>query len=463
MGGFMERHEAVIEALRLRLPADRIVLSAREVSAASSDQSDLRPVRPLCVVRPRHVDEVQRLVQVAIEFRIPLTPRGAGTGLEGACIPSPGAVVVDFTAMDDVHEVLPEERRVTVGPGIVYQHLNRLLSAHGLFFPPSPGGSADAATIGGMVSTDASGIYALRYGGTRPWVLALEAVTGTGEVLRLGRAVPKTSSGYDLKDLFVGSEGTLGLITRVTLRLAPLPLDRRQAGFAFERIEHACAAASWMAAFIPELAAVELCDADTIALLRSRRGHGSLPAGHCLLVEVHGRAQDCEDGIRSAIEVARDHGGTPLPADLRDPLDLRHWTTRRIRESAEPLGVMRTDCAVPLTHLARFVADAKRLAQEHARTLYVFGHVGLGIVHALMPLAGPGAWTMEQALAEKRRLALEAVSLGGTVSGEHGIGLGNRDLLAAEHPGALPYMRGLKTLFDPHGVLNPDKVLPTDL
>ncbi len=455
-----DRSYAMVEALKDALGPDRVVTSGPEARAASRDESDMAPVEPLAVVKPREAGEVLEVVRLALAHGVPLTARGAGTSLEGSSIPSPGAVVVDFSAMDGVAELVPAERRVTVGPGIVYERLNRLLKPHGLFFPPSPGGSADVATVGGMVSTDASGIYALKYGGTRRWVLALEVVTGRGDALRVGRVVPKTSAGYDLKDLFVGAEGTLGLITSVTLGLAPLPPEARKAGFVFDDLAEACAAAAEMAAFIPEVAALELCDAETLALLRALPAYASLPVGHALFVEVHGRADDCVQGIGAAAEVAASHEGRRLPPDLPDPWELRHRTTGVIRESARPLGVVRTDCAVPLRTLADFVAEAKTLASLRERTLHVFGHVGLGILHLLMPLAGPGAWTRDEALAEKRRLALAAIAHGGTTSGEHGVGLGNRDLLAAEHPVGLDYMRRIKALFDPQGLLNPDKVLP---
>lgn len=455
-----DRSQAMVEALKRALGPDRVFTEGPVVRAASSDESDMGSVAPVCVVRPSNAAEVQAVVGLAVEHGVPLTARGAGTSLEGSSIPSPGAVVVDFSALDAVKDLVPEEQRVTVGPGIVYERLNRLLKPHGLFFPPSPGGSADVATVGGMVSTDASGIYALKYGGTRRWVLALDVVTGRGEALGVGRAVPKTSMGYDLKDLFVGAEGTLGLITSVTLRLAPLPPEARKGGFLFDDLARACAAAAEMAAFISEMAALELCDAETLDLLRALPAYGTLPAGHALFIEVHGRAEDCRAGLEAATDVAAGHGGSPLPPALPDPWELRHRTTGVIREGARPLGVVRTDCAVPLRTLADFVADAKARAADRGRTLHVFGHVGLGILHILMPLAGPGAWTRDEALAEKHRLALAAIGLGGTASGEHGVGLGHRDLLAAEHPVGLAYMRGIKALFDPHDLLNPGKVFP---
>lgn len=454
----MERHP-IIERLEKELGTDRVLTGASELAAASRDESDMEPVSPVCVCRPENTEQVCGIVNAARDLGVPVTARGAGTSLEGSSIPSQGALVVDFAAMDSVHESVPEERRVTVGPGMVYDRLNRLLRPNGLFFPPSPGGSADVATIGGMASTDASGIYALRYGGTRPWVSALEVVTGRGDVMRVGALVPKSTAGLDLRDLFVGAEGSLGLITAVTLRLAPVPPASRKGGFLFTDLAEACAASSEMAAFIPEMAALELTDGDTMDLLRALPAYRSLPDGHALFVEVHGREEDCDAGFEAATDVAGAHGGGSLPEQIPDPWELRHRMTGVIRESAQPHGVVRTDCAVPLLKLPGFVADTKDRARTAGKGLFVFGHVGLGVLHFLMPLAGEGSWSRAEALAEKERLGLAAVEAGGTISGEHGIGLGNRAILSAEHPVGIDYMRSIKSLFDPGNIMNPGKVL----
>jgi len=454
----MER-DHLITRLARALEPDRVMTSKEALKVASIDESDMAPVSPVCVCLPVASAEVQGIVEIARDEGVPVTARGAGTSLEGSSIPTPGAVVVDFSRMDGVIESVPDERRVVVQPGIVYDHLNRLLRPNGLFFPPSPGGSADVATIGGMVSTDASGIYALRYGGTRRWVMSLEVVTGRGDIMQVGARVPKTTAGLDLKDLFVGSEGCLGLITEVTLMLAPVPQDTSRGAFMFKDLAEACSASAEMAAFIPEMAALELTDADTMRLLSAMPSYASLPLGHALFIEVHGREDDCMAGIGAAGDVAVAHGGEFLPDDIPDPWELRHRMTGVIREGTERAGVVRTDCAVPLRRLPGFVTDVKERAGAAGRRTYVFGHVGLGVLHFLMPLGGDGAWTREDALAEKRALGLAAVDAGGTVSGEHGIGLGNRSILRAEHPVGIEYMKSIKAVFDPDCIMNPDKML----
>lgn len=435
------------------LGAENVFIEGPKYKAAFHDESDMPPVPPLCVVTPRVSLHVKQIVDLCLSFEVPLTARGAGTSLEGSAIPAPGSVVVDFSLMDAVHDLVPEEQRVTVGPGMVYERLNRLLKSYGLFFPPAPGGSADVATIGGMVSTDASGIYALGYGATRRWVLALDVVTGRGEEMRVGSFVPKTSMGYSLKDLFIGSEGTLGLITAVTLRLAPLPVAAQKSGFIFPDLAECCAAAAEMTAYVPELVAIELCDEDTLQVLKTL--YPDLPEGHTLFVEAHGR--DCTAAIEAAREIADSHLGRVLPEGTHDPWELRHRTTNVIRELCRPHGVVRSDCAVPLQYVPSFVAEAK--ARATPRKIFVFGHIGLGILHLLFPLGGPLAWSRAEAIQEKIALGLKAITLGGTASGEHGVGIANIELLAAEHPVGLAYMRAIKSIFDPHNIMNPDKVL----
>ena len=457
---------AIIRALRGVMNPENVSTAPRDLKAVACDESDMPPVMPMCVCRPESTKEVAALVQIAAQEGVPVTARGGGTGLEGGAIPAAGGLVVDFSRMDHILEVAPEEQVAVVQPGVVLERLNRHLRQTGLFFPVSPGGSADGATIGGMVSTDASGTRSLRYGGTRRWVRALEVVLGTGQVVRVGSRVPKSSAGYDTKDLFVGAEGTLGLITEVTLALSPVPPATRTEAFSFPSLEDACEVAAEIAAYVPELVAVELMDSDTLALLRGLPGISSLPEAPVLIVEAAGRPDECAAGLEAATGVAAVHGGSAL-SEPEDPWAVRERVTRVIRELAKPAGVCRTDCAVPRSALARFVRELKAfVASDRCRTdgvrrrLYVFGHAGVGIVHCLMPLGGPGAWPAEEALAAKAAFAMRALKLGGTVSGEHGIGLGQRDTFGLERAMDLELMRRVKAVCDPHNIMNPGKLFP---
>ncbi len=441
-----------LETLRMDLGDERVRVDPRALADASHDESDLPPVLPRAVIRPRDETDVATVLRACRDARVPVTVRGGGTSLEGSSLPSPGAIVLDLSGMDRVLEASAEERLAVVQGGVVFDRLNERLRSTGLFFPPTPGGSSDSATIGGMVATDAGGLYAMRYGGTRRWVRGLTVVTGDGTILRTGSRLEKASTGVDLTQVFVASEGTLGVVTQVTLGLCPVPEARRRAAWTFDGLAAACACVADLRMVVPDLAAAETIDRGTVGLLQGG------PVGDLLLVEAHGREAECQAALDAAREVAATAGGRALEAGT-DPWELRHRLTRAVRESAQPAGVVRTDAAVPLPRLAGFVARAVDAAALQGRRLHVFGHAGLGILHFLMPLAGDGAWTLAPALAFKRDLACEAARMGGAVSGEHGVGLGNREAFLATAGTALPCLHALKSVFDPAGILNPGKVL----
>jgi FAD/FMN-containing dehydrogenase len=446
-----------LQCLRDALGGDRVSTVPADLATASRDESDLPPVAPRCVARPVDTAGVAAIVRACRDAGVPLTARGGGTSLEGSSVPSPGAVVLDLAGMDRVLEASVEERLAVVQAGVVFDRLNERLRPTGLFFPPTPGGSADAATVGGMVATDAGGLFALRFGGTRRWVRGLEVVTGDGSVMRTGCRVPKASAGPDLTHLFVASEGTLGIVTEVTLGLCPVPEARRRGGWVLPGMPAACRAVADLLMAVPDLAAVEVVDGGTVGLFEGA-ATGDARAGDLLLVEAHGRPAEADAALAACLEAVLPHGAWPLDPAAGDPWDLRHRLTRAVRESAGGAGVVRTDAAVPLPALPSFVDDVLERAASAGRRAHVFGHAGLGILHVLMPLGGPGAWTRPEALGEKTRLCARAAALGGTVSGEHGIGLANREALARGSAGTLPWLAALKAVFDPAGILNPDKV-----
>lgn len=439
-----------MERLCALIGAEKVFLSGHILTTASKDESDLEPKAPLCVVRPETTEDVVNVVKTAMDFKAPITARGGGTSLEGSSIPARNAIVVDFTGMDKIVEFVVEERRVKVEPGIVLARLNRYLSQFGLFFPPSTSGAEESATIGGMVSTDASGMYALRYGATRAWVMALEVVTGRGDLLHLGRNVPKSSSGYSLKDIIIGSEGTLALITSATLRLAPLPEARQSVCFLFDELGDLCHASQTISAFVERAIALELMDASTIEVLI---GEKTLGAKHMLIVELAGTSTEVAKGYEDLKDIA---GGASGVLSESGGFSVRKKATDVIRERFGP--VVRTDCVLPLTLVSDFVSWVRDCSKP--RKTFIFGHIGTGILHILLPQRGDGCWTKTEALAFKKEMAKKAVEMGGSISGEHGVGLGNKDVLALEHGLAIDYMRRIKEVFDLYNILNPDKVLP---
>jgi D-lactate dehydrogenase (cytochrome) len=440
------------------LPADRVSSLLADLEAASRDESSLPPVRPEAVAWPLSTEEVAAVVGWAGSRGVPVTPRGAGTSLEGNPIPTHGGLVLDLSRMNRVIEVRPADLSVRVEPGVVFDDLNHQLRAHGLFFPPSPGGSADSATIGGMLANNASGIYSVKYGATRDSVLAATAVLGSGEIVRLGNACRKSSSGYHLIGLLVGSEGTLGIATEVTLRLCGLPASRCRIAVQFSGERAAADAIAAMMAYGVDLAAVEFLDARTIHALNRFRAFG-LEERPTLFLETHGSQRNAEESAAAAREVCREHGGIEieLPGG-QSPWEIRHHVTRSIRAMDPEASIVRTDLAFPISRLPEVVEESHALGEQAHVRLYAFGHAGLGILHVLITEnpADPGRW--QAALDVKDRVIRFVLERGGSVSGEHGLGLGNRSYARLEHGAAIDLMKAVKNVFDPHGILNPGKI-----
>jgi len=441
----------VIASLASRF-GDRCSTRDADLEAASHDASSEPTHRPDAVVWPLDTDDVVAVVRACGEAHVPLTPRGAGSSLEGNPIPIHGGVVLDCSRMTRVVAVRGADLQVDVEPGVVYSELNRQLRPHGLFFPPSPGGSADWATVGGMVANNASGIYSVKYGGTRDHVRAATLVTGTGEVVRLGNRARKSASGYHLLGLVIGSEGTLGIVTELTLALAGLPPARRRGGFVFPDAVAAARATAETIRYGLDVAAIEFLDAATIAALNRFRGFG-LHERPSLLVEVHGSATTVDETWTAIVEVASATGGELLALD--DPWTIREHATRAVEASRPDAATVRADVAIPIGALPAVVEACERTARDRGLVVHCFGHAGIGILHALV-LADEGERAAAQAASDA--LVDTAIALGGSCSGEHGMGLGNRRYAAREHGAALALMQGVKALFDPHGILNPGKI-----
>ena len=449
--------DSEVVAALVELVGERCSTRVADLDAVAGDASSQPRARPEVVVWPLTTDEVAAVVRLARDRRVPVTPRGAGSSLEGNPIPVRGGIVLDCSRMDAVVAVRAGDLQVDVQPGVVYAALNRALRAHGLFFPPSPGGSADWATVGGMVANNASGIYSVKYGGTRDHVRAATLVTGAGDVLRLGNRCRKSASGYHLLGLVVGSEGTLGVVTELTLALAWLPAARRQGGFGFPDASAAARATAELVRFGIDVAAIEFLDAPTMRAIDGFAGGLGLPATPCLLVEVHGSAAGVAETWDAAEAVLGEAGGAPLAlADGRVVWSIRELATRAI-EAAQPAGrTVRSDLAIPIGALPALVAECEGVAAARGLALHLFGHAGIGILHVLARVDDAAG----AAAAEAARDALvdAVLALGGSCSGEHGMGLGNRRFAAREHGAALALMQGVKALFDPAGVLNPGKM-----
>jgi D-lactate dehydrogenase (cytochrome) len=413
---------------------------------------------PLAVVFPESTEDVQAVMAWANEHAIPVIAVGAGTSLEGQTVPQGPAVSLDLSKMTRILQVSPEDFLAVVEPGVTYQTLNRTLRNQGLFFPVDPG--ADAS-LGGMAGTNASGTTTVRYGGMHQNVLALEVVLAGGEAIQVGRAVRKTSSGYDLKDLFIGSEGTLGIITKLSVKLHPLPVHVHTLRAFFPSVEAAAEAAyALMASGLP-LARVELVDDRGMNDINWYLGrtYPELPA---LFLEFHsstrgGLEEESAEVQRLVREAGASSVDTAVTAEERTAQwEARHQLYWAFTKHHPGQQYMLTDAAVPLSHMPEIVALAHRLLTEMELNGTVVGHVGDGNFHTVVAVA-PGDYARTQEFAD--RIAEAALAMGGTATGEHGIGVRKKKYLALEHPSSVPWMREIKRLFDPKGLLNPGKVV----
>ncbi len=440
------------------LSADRVSTQAAALELASHDESSCLATKPDVVVWPLTTKEVSQIVCYAHTHGIPLTARGAGSSLEGNPIPVRAGIVLDVSRMDAVVEVHQEDLQVSVQPGIVYNNLNDQLKPYGLFFPPSPGGSSDVATIGGMAANNASGIYSVKYGGTRDHVKAATVVTGTGEILELGTRCRKTSSGYHLLGLLVGSEGTLAIATELTLSLVGLPQGRKQGALMFPTEKDAATAIATMMRFGVDLAAVEFLDRRSIAALNRFQEFG-LQEQPSLFIEVHGSPSAVDEIFETAQALCEEnHGHVITLPDGQNPWAVRHFTTRAI-QALKPEGkTIRTDMGFPISRLPEVVERSYAIAERHQVVLHTFGHAGIGILHALLreDPADTDRWVAAQQV--KDEIVAFVLSVGGTASGEHGIGLGSQKYVHQEHGATVELMKGIKQVFDPKQILNPGKI-----
>jgi D-lactate dehydrogenase (cytochrome) len=454
---------ADLRAKLLRLVPDGARVNDGE-SVLDQHAADLTyhpPHRPDVVVFPVSAEEVAAVLAFANEARVPVVPFGAGTSLEGHVIPLQGGISLDLTRLGSVVAVRPDDLTAVVQAGVTRSQLERAAGPHGLFFPVDPG--ADA-TLGGMAATNASGTTTVRYGGMRTHVLALEVVLADGRIVRTGSRAAKTSAGYNLTHLFVGSEGTLGVITELTLRLHPIPEHVVVARAAFPSLEAACrAAAALVGAGVP-VTRCELLDALTIAALNAYKGT-ALPESPYLFVELGGSESAVAGDLETMRELLADEGAVALEVESDPTARARLWDARHNALHAalalEPGSkTMATDVAVPVSELAAALEHARRALDGSGLRGGIVGHAGDGNFHVAFLLDAADEGAVERARRLNSEIVEDALARGGTCTGEHGIGLGKLEYLAREHGDLLPLLRGIKQLLDPNGILNPGKTVP---
>ncbi|SEI75351.1 D-lactate dehydrogenase (cytochrome) [Deinococcus reticulitermitis] len=449
-----------LAALRARF-GDHCSTARPVLEAHGRDESGLDFALPEAVVFAQSEEDVLSALQLAREHGLAVVPFAVGSSLEGQVIPVRGGLSLDLSGMKRIVAIEPGGFQATVQPGVTYPELNRLLRSHGLFFPVDPGAEA---SLGGMASTNASGTGAVKYGTTRDNVLEMRVALMDGRVIRVGSKARKTSAGYDLKHLFIGAEGTLGVITELTVRLWPRPAELAVLRCTFATIAEAaaCAVSVMHAALGPER--LELLDEEQLRAVNRHRGT-AYPERPTLWIELGASSRAALDGaLELCRELCLDAGGQTLHAAFSEAERASIWEARHhayyaLRALYPNHANLSTDLCVPLHRLPDVLAFTRRRCDERGLHASFVGHVGDGNFHVLFHAAPDdhAGWaTIHEVYGEMVTAALEA---GGTCTGEHGVGLHKRAYLAQERPDSLELMRGIKALLDPEGLLNPGKIL----
>jgi len=454
---------AVIEELKTLL-GDRLSTgqSVREIHGR--DEAYTTPALPDAVAYPESTAEVSAIMKICSAHACPVVPFGIGTSLEGHVVPVHGGISVDTSRMKKIIEVHDQDLDAVVQPGVTRGQLNEDLRATGLMFTVDPG--ADA-TMGGMAATRASGTNAVRYGTMRDNVMALEVVLPDGQIIRTGSRARKSSAGYDLTHLFVGSEGTLGIITELTVRLYGQPETIQAATCAFDSIEEAVDAVILAIQSGLPMARIELLDELQIKGMNIYNADMSLPEKPHLFLEFHGSESGAAEQVAMFKEISSEFGVSDFQWATKTEDRNRLWKARHdayyagksLRQGCE--GIV-TDCCVPISNLAECIRRTKLEIQKYGLIAPLVGHVGDGNFHLLILVEPGNEAEMASAQSLAKAVSLLALELEGTVTGEHGIGIGKKKYMQAEHGDAYALMGLLKKTIDPQNLMNPGKLVCSD-
>ncbi len=425
------------------------------------DESAYPPVLPDGVLFPKDTDDVVAAVRLCTEHNVPLIPFGIGSSIEGHVLPVEGGITLDFRDMNRVLAIQAEDFTVTVQPGVIRTQLNDEIRHTGLFFPIDPGAHA---SIGGMTATRASGTNAVRYGTMRDNVLSLKVVTASGDVIRTSSRARKSSAGYDLTHLYVGSEGTLGVIVEITLRVYPLPEAVTAAVCSFPTLRNAVQAViDIMQSGVP-VARVEFMDERAVRAVNAY-SKTSLAEQPLLLFEFHGSPAGIAEQTAVVQELTAEQGGTAFQWAEKPEERTVLWTARHnyyfacLQQRPGGRGIT-TDVCVPISRLADCVSETAADLESLSFPWSIVGHVGDGNFHVVMMIDANDPKEWEQAEAINSRLVLRAIEMDGTCTGEHGVGIHKMGFLKAEHGEvALQLMRNIKHAYDPMNIFNPGKIV----
>lgn len=453
----------LIEKMGNIVGTENISVASCELYCYSSDASQIRGM-PEVVIKPRTTAQVSDIVRLAYEHNIPVTARGAGTGLSGGCVPLEGGIVLDMSGMNRIVEFDLDNLQVIVEPGIVQEKLNKALEPYGFFFPPDPGSSA-MCTIGGLIANNGSGMRSVKYGTTRSYVLGLEIVMADGKIIKTGSKTMKTVAGYSLTDLFVGSEGTLGIITQAIIKVRALPKERSVIFASFKTPELAGKAVVKVLSSGIVPSACEILDSNIIRALNNYDPKLNLPqAGAILLFEVDGSEAEVKEGINLIVKACED-----LASAIRTASDKKErdeiWAARRLAGAAiSRLDPVRTrvyvgeDVGVPIKEIPKMLHKVDEISKEFDLPIMTYGHIGDGNLHTGMciDMLSDEDWMKLNAAADK--IHRTAIELGGTVTAEHGVGSARSEYMRLELGSALDVMITIKKALDPKGILNPGKM-----
>jgi D-lactate dehydrogenase (cytochrome) len=465
-------HPALAAAVRRPLPEDFLAalhaLYGERLSTSQAirehhgrDESSYDPMLPDAVVFAQSTDEVADTVKLCGQHKVPVIAYGTGTSLEGHILALSGGLTIDLSQMNGVVAVHPEDLTVTVQPGVTRKQLNQEIKDTGLFFPIDPG--ADAS-IGGMTATRASGTNAVRYGTMRENVLALTVVMADGSIIKTGTRAKKSSAGYDLTRMFVGSEGTLGIITEITVKLYPQPESISAAVCSFPDIASAVNTVIVAIQTGIPLARVEFLDENGVKAI-NKHDQLSLPEKPLLLFEFHGSAHGVKEQAETVQDIANEHGAIGFEWATRPEDRSRLWQARHnayfallhMRPGARAIS---TDCCVPISRLADCLLDTKADCEHQNLVHSIIGHVGDGNFHVQMLVDPNDPEDVARAEGVNARMVARALAMDGTCTGEHGVGMHKMDFLVQEHgEPAIAVMRSLKHALDPENILNPGKVV----
>lgn len=447
----------------LSSPSTQLITSETSILSYSTPVSHhVSPYQPLLVVKPHSTKEVSDIVKLAREFQnfnLKIIPQGANTALEGHCSTLyPNTLMLSFTEMNKILRI--EDLAATLQPGVTREQLNESLKDSGLFFPIDPGANA---SLGGMISTRASGTNAVRYGTMRDAVLNLEVVNANGDIIRTGRRAKKSSAGYDLTRLMVGSEGTLGIITEATIKLWGRPEAESVAVCTFENVENAASCVSTIIQCGIPIARVELMDVTCIHAV-NKFSKLNLPTnGPMLFFEFHGSEEGVKEQATMTQEIAKEFGGSEFRYEVEQEKRTQLWKARHQAYWASLALVpgskaLTTDVCVPISRLAECISETKKDFEESGITYTLVGHVGDGNFHVICMLRDEKE--LHKCEYYNERLVQRAISMDGTCTGEHGVGTGKMQFLKSElgEP-ALDWMRSIKKALDPTNLFNPNKIV----